>query len=154
MSWYDMLTRTRQFVSSVIAFQDFTDVVCDRIWNAALHIRIEMRRIGCEDYDSAACVHSHDLHSHRVAAHMMDTKPRCNLFLAVMKNNAAGKQPADHRSNVFRVKRPAHERVRHMTACAELNLPILQVVSRGREEVVVAAVIVVHMRDDDIRNPR
>src|SRR5262245_45042796 len=154
MSRYDMLARARQLVSAAMARQNFTNVVCNRIWNAALHIRVKMRRIGCENDDTASGIHSHDLHSHRVAANMMDTKPWSDLFLTVMKDDTTGKQPANHRSNVFCIKRPAHERMRHMAACAELNLTVLHVVSGGREKVVIAAVVIVHMGDDDVSDTR
>src|SRR5262245_3338275 len=130
-----MFPRTRQLVSATIALQNFTDGVCDWVWNAALHVRVKMRRIGCQDDHAASGVHSHNLHSHRIAAHMMDAKPRRDLIVAVMKYNTARKQSANHRSNIFRIERPAHERVRHMSACAELNLAVLHVVSRGREQV-------------------
>ena len=45
------------------------------------------------------------------ATHVVHAKARRDFFIAIMKNNTARKEAADHCRDVVRIEGPAHERM-------------------------------------------
>jgi hypothetical protein len=85
-----------------------------------------------------------------VSADVVHTQTRRDIFVPVVKYHASGEKPADHRSNVLCIEWPTSERVRHVPSRAELHFAILNVVTRNWKQFMVAAMVVMHMRDDDV----
>src|SRR6266566_10075653 len=85
----DVLTRTRQSICAAISLHDFSDVIRNGVWYAALHVRVKMRSIRCQHHSSAAGFNSDDLHPHGMPAHVMHAETRGDFFVAIVKNETA-----------------------------------------------------------------
>ena len=68
--------------------------------------------------------------------------------VAVVEFDAAGEHLAHHRDDVVLLEGVAQLRVAHAAAGRIVHLAVLQVIARAREQIVVAAVVVVHVADD------
>jgi hypothetical protein len=74
---------------------------------------------------------------------------RHDLVLAVVKRGAPRKNLTHHGDDVVGLERHAQYLVAHAAAGRIGHLAILQVIARLREQVVIAAMVVVQMADDD-----
>ena len=81
-----------------------------------------------------------------MATHVMHGQPRRQLVHTVMEHDAALEQLAHHRHHVVFLEGSTQTRVAHAPTGAIRHLDVLHVVAGVREQIVVAAVVVVHVR--------
>ena len=82
----------------------------------------------------------------------MEREAGRKLFAAIVKLHTARKHFAHHRDDVVDFERDAHHLMRHVPSCRIRDFGVLQMERRLRKNVVVAAMIVVQVRDDDVPN--
>src|SRR5262249_45685203 len=85
-----------------------------------------------------------------VAADEMYAQARGEFIGPVVELQAAAEQPPHHRAYVIALKDLAYRGVTHMPAGHIGHLEILEMKGRAWEQVMIPAVVVVHVRDDDI----
>jgi hypothetical protein len=73
-----------------------------------------------------------------------------DLILAVVKGTAAGKHLAHHGDHVVDFERQPQRVMAHAAASGVGHLAILQVIAGLRKQLVIAAMIVMQMADDDV----
>src|SRR5215212_2769235 len=109
-----------------------------------------MTRVGGQHRPPAPGPDTHDLQSFRMSAELVNTDPRRDFLVAVMEGNPALEDLADYRHHVLDLKRHAKRRVAHAPAGAIRHLGVLHVVPGPRKQIVVPAMVVVHMAYDDV----
>jgi hypothetical protein len=113
-----------------------------------------MRSIGSQHDPAALGPHAHNLQTTRVAADPVDAQSRRKLTRAVVKLNPAFKNPPHHRRYIVDFKRMAQQLLAHASTGAVLNFLVLQVVTCTREQIVIAAMVIMHMRHDYVFDGR
>ena len=149
-----MVGRTRQHVNPAISFQHFSQVISDRIRQSPLDIGVVVRRIGGQHHGAPACIQPHHLQSHGVPAEMVHAESRGEFLVAIVKHNPSAVETPHHGNHVVFLEWKSHERMSHVTAGGELHFAILHVVPGRGKHRMVSAVVVVHVRDDDVFNLR
>ncbi len=91
-----------------------------------------------------------DLQPHRVTAHMMHAQAARDFFIAVAENSAASEEAAHHRHDIVFVECPSDDRARHGPAGAESRLTVLDVIPGGGKQVVISAMVVMHVGDQHV----
>ena len=79
----------------------------------------------------------------------MHGNPRRDFARAVVKGGAAGEHFAHHRNDVLNLERRTHCLVAHAAAGGVGHLAVLQVIARLRKQIVIAAMVVMQVTDDD-----
>ena len=77
---------------------------------------------------------------------------RHDLVVAVVEGNAAGKHLAHHGDDIVGLERQPQRLMAHTAAGRIGHLAILQVIAGARKQLVIAAMIVVKMTDNDARH--
>ena len=85
-----------------------------------------------------------------MTADQMHAHARRDFVVAVVESGAAGEHPAHHGDHVVGLERHAQGRVTHAAPARKGHLAVLQMVMGVRKQIMVAAMIVVQVTDDDI----
>ena len=73
-----------------------------------------------------------------------------DLIGAVMKFDPAGEHLAHHGDHVVDFEREPQRRMAHAAPGRITHLDVLQMIARARKQLVVAGMVVVQVRDDDV----
>jgi hypothetical protein len=146
----DVVWRLRKLPQLLIAFEHFLDVVEHRKYAVLFHMRVEVAGVGGEHDMPAPRLHAHALQTFGVAADFVNGNAGRNLAVAVMKFDAAVKDPAQHRAHVVEFERDPHMRVTHAAAGRKSHLGVLQMITRARKQRVIADMIVMHVAHDHV----
>ena len=146
----DVLPGAREPVQRAVAFDQLGEVVQDRKRAASLHMSIEVRRVGREHHVPAARGDADALQPLGVAADTVDGHARRDLVVAVVKRDAAREYPLHHARDIVRFERVADHVMAHVAPGRILHLRVLKMEARVVEQLCIAAVVVMHMRDDDV----
>src|SRR5215212_6802212 len=85
-------------------------------------------------------------------ADSMNCQVGCDLGHSIVKVDPSGEKLRQYACNVFIFERMPQEGVAHATTGAVGHLRLLYVIARLREKVVVAAVVEMHMGQNDVLN--
>ena len=105
---------------------------------------------GGEHHPSAARPGPHELKSARMTADQMHRDAIGDLACAVVKLDAPLEQFSHHRRDVVGFKRVTQIGMAHAPAGAVFHFAVLNVIARVREQIVVAGVVPMHVRGDDV----
>jgi hypothetical protein len=109
-----------------------------------------MRRVGRDHHVAAFGLDPHALQALGVAADPMHRDAGGDLTGAVMKFNPACEHLAHHGDHVVHFEREPQRRMAHTTPGRITHLGLLQMIASAREQLVVAGMVVVQVRDDDV----
>jgi hypothetical protein len=150
MSGDDRVGRGGEGVHGAIALQHLDHIGHDRKGPVLLEIGIEVRGIRGQHHPAAPRHHPGDLQAAGMPADPVHGDAGRHLALAVMEPGAAGEDPPHHLDHILGLEGAAQVGVAHAASGAERHLPVLQVIMRIRKHVVVSAMVVVHVGDDDV----
>src|SRR5579883_434468 len=149
-----MVARTRQIVRAAVAFQGFGYAVQHGERPALLHVGVKVRGVGGQHHVAAAGPDTDHLQTHGMAADAVQTDAGGELLIAIVKNDAPAKQFLHDGDHVFFVEGVAHRRVAHQAAGTVLHLTVLHVIFRGRKQVMIPRVVIMHMTEDHVFHAR
>src|SRR5262245_31348157 len=112
-------------------------------------MRVKMRGVRRDHHWTHAGLDPHRLQAFGVTADAVNGDTRCNHIVAVVEFDAASKHFAHHRHHIIRFERMPDLVVTHGAPGRVFHLPILEMVAGARKQVVVAAVVVMQVADDD-----
>src|SRR5262245_27815807 len=146
---YDVPRRDRKLAKPTIALKRLGDIVNGRKNPAAIEVRVEVRGVSREHDGAEPCVDPNALQAFGVAADVVHAHTGGDQVVAVVKLDPARKHLAHHCNHVVGLERVSDRVVAHRASGCVFHFAVLQVIARARKQVVVAAVIVVQMADDD-----
>ena len=82
--------------------------------------------------------------------HVVDADSRRDLLVAVMKHDTPIEDSPDHSDDILFVERKSHGRMRHIASRGKFHFTILHMEPRRGKQIMVSAMVVMHMRDQDI----
>jgi hypothetical protein len=110
---------------------------------------IEVRGIGGQHHVAAARLHLHALQPFGMTTDVMDGNAGGDVTDALVKHGAARENLAHHRHHIFDLERRAQRLVAHAAAGSVSHFAVLQMIARLRKQIVIAAMVVMHVADDD-----
>ena len=150
MPGHDVAWRAGELLQRLIALDDFLDIVDQRKDPAAVDMGVEMRSVGGEHDVAEPRLHPHRLQSFGMAADVMHGDARHDLILAVVERAPAGENLAHHSNDVLDLERQAQRPMAHAASGGVGHFAVLQMIARLREQIVVAAMVVMQVADDDV----
>jgi hypothetical protein len=120
---------------------------------AGLDVGIEMDCVRGHHHPAAPRVHAHELQAVAVAADQVQADPRGEFVVAVVERHAPAIDLPHHAHDVLDVERHPQPRVAHVASGGIRHLPVLEMKAGAREDLEVADVIVMQMRDDHVLDP-
>ena len=95
-------------------------------------------------------MHADKLQTRRMSAREMQTQPRGEFCIAVVKDDSPAIVEPNHADHVLHLERVRQERMRHVLSGREGEFGLLKVKARLGKSIEVANVIVVEVGDDDV----
>jgi hypothetical protein len=93
---------------------------------------------------------AHHLQAVRMAANMMHADAVGDLGVAAVERDPVGINGAHHAHDILYLESVTHARVTHVAPGRKAHLAVLQMKARTREEIEIAGLIVVQVRDDHV----
>ena len=111
---------------------------------------VEMRSVGGEHDVAEPRLHPHRLQAFGMAADVVHGDARHDLVFAVVERATARKDLAHHGNDVLDLERQPQRPMAHAASGGVGHFAVLQVIARLRKQIVVAAMVVMQVADDDV----